>query len=100
MELPPYAERVLSAVEGIPPGMVLSYGDVAELVGQGGPRQVGAVLAAYGGAVCWWRVLRADGSHVPELAAEAAAHLRAERTPMRPDGLRADMRRARWSGVP
>ncbi len=44
--LPPYAEQVLDLIERIPPGRVLSYGDVAEAVGAGGPRQVGAVLAA------------------------------------------------------
>ena len=38
-----YVEAVLSAVEQIPPGRVASYGDLAELVGTGGPRLVGAV---------------------------------------------------------
>ena len=33
--------------------------------GAGGPRQVGRVMALYGGAVPWWRVVRADGRLLP-----------------------------------
>jgi alkylated DNA nucleotide flippase Atl1 len=76
----------------------MSYGDVAEYVGAGGPRQVGAVMGRSHGKLPWWRVLRADGSPPPHLAAEALAAHRAEGTPMRPDGNRVDMRRARWDG--
>ncbi|MFD0683104.1 MGMT family protein [Actinomadura fibrosa] len=94
-----YAEMVLDAVERIPPGRVLSYGDLAELVGQGGPRQVGRVMSLYGGGVPWWRVIRADGS--PPSGHEVRAHeeYRAEGTPLRPDGRRVDMARARWTGA-
>ena len=56
-----YAELVLSVVERIPPGQVATYGDIAEIVGRGGPRQVGHVMALWGGGVPWWRVVRADG---------------------------------------
>ena len=49
-------------VEAIPPGRVMSYGDVAEYLGEGGPRQVGRVMALWGGGVAWWRVIHADGS--------------------------------------
>ncbi|RFS84921.1 cysteine methyltransferase [Actinomadura spongiicola] len=93
-----YAEAVLDAVERIPPGRVLAYGDVAELVGRGGPRQVGRVMALYGGAVPWWRVVRADGSPASGHEVEAHENYRAERTPLRPDGRRVDMARARWDG--
>jgi alkylated DNA nucleotide flippase Atl1 len=34
----------------------------AEYLGQGGPRQVGRVMALWGGGVAWWRVIHADGS--------------------------------------
>ena len=57
-------ERVLRAVEAVPSGRVVAYGDIAGLVGTG-PRQVGAVMAAHGHAVAWWRVVRADGT-LPE----------------------------------
>ena len=44
----------------------MSYGDIAEYLGAGpGPRQVGRVLAVYGGAVPWWRVIHSDGTPAP-----------------------------------
>ncbi|QIM22101.1 cysteine methyltransferase [Phycicoccus sp. HDW14] len=53
-------ERVLRAVEQVPRGRVVSYGDVAALVGIG-PRQVGSIMKAYGGNVTWWRVTNSYG---------------------------------------
>ncbi|MEO5878119.1 MAG: MGMT family protein, partial [Streptosporangiaceae bacterium] len=91
-----FAERVLEVVELIPPGKVMSYGDVAEFLGAGGPRQVGRVMATLGGGVPWWRVLRADGSVVPDLHERALARYAEEGTPLR--GLKVDMRAARWEG--
>jgi len=78
-----YAEAVLQVVEQIAPGRVATYGDIAELLGRGGPRQVGQVLARHGGAVTWWRVVRADGSPARGYEQEALALLRAEGTPLR-----------------
>lgn len=121
--LPEYAERVLQVAECIPPGRVMTYGDVAEwleddrrereaLLGkggggrrEGGPRQVGRVMALYGGAVPWWRVVRADGVLLPGHEQRALEHYRVEGTPLRDAGRgaeghlpRLDMRRARWDG--
>ncbi len=64
------AERVLRAVELVPPGRVVSYGDLGELVGRG-PRLVGRVMSTYGSDVAWWRVVNASGEHVPHLRAAA-----------------------------
>lgn len=62
-------ERILLAVEAVPPGRIASYGDIATVVGTG-PRIVGAVMARYGSEVAWWRITRADGTlPVPLLAA-------------------------------
>jgi alkylated DNA nucleotide flippase Atl1 len=97
-ELPAYAEAVLGVVERIPPGRVLAYGDIADYLGEGGPRQVGAVMSRYGGGVPWWRVLHADGSPAPGHEARALARYRDEGTPLRPSGERVDMTRARWDG--
>ncbi|MEU8682000.1 MGMT family protein [Streptomyces sp. NPDC048611] len=116
-ELPAYAERVLAVAELIPAGRVMTYGDVAEWLrgeeppeglpaaGGGGPRQVGRVMALYGGAVPWWRVVRADGRPLPGGEQRALAHYRAEGTPLRTASRgtadpipRLDMRRARWDG--
>ncbi|MFP5334457.1 MAG: MGMT family protein [Actinomycetes bacterium] len=96
--LPAFAADVLEVVESIPPGRVLSYGDVAELVGEGGPRSVGRVMSRYGGGVPWWRVLRADGTVVPPLVDAAVERYRQEGTPLRADGRRVDMSLARWDG--
>ncbi|MET9623377.1 MGMT family protein [Streptomyces sp. NPDC006464] len=104
-ELPEYAERVLEVAELIPPGRVMTYGDVAEWLGEGGPRQVGRVMALYGGAVPWWRVVRADGALLPGHELRALGHYREENTPLREAGRSAeghmpklDMPRARWDG--
>ena len=93
-----FAEAVLDVVARIPAGRVLSYGDVAEYLGQGGPRAVGRVMSTRGSGVPWWRVLRADGSVVPQLLAEALEHYRGEGTPLVRGGTRVDMRTARWDG--
>ncbi|MGI5322832.1 MGMT family protein [Actinomadura nitritigenes] len=85
-------------MDRIPPGRVLAYGDIAEMVGRGGPRQVGRVMSLFGGGVPWWRVIRADGRPPSCNEVEAHEHYRAEGTPLRPDGRRVDMSRARWDG--
>lgn len=97
-ELPEYAAAVLDVIDLIPAGSVMTYGDIAEFLGRGGPRQVGAVMSHWGGAVAWWRVIKADGSPPPGHEREALRRYRAERTPLRPDGRRVDLRRARWDG--
>ena len=91
-----FAERVLDLVERIPPGQVLSYGLIAEILQDGGPRQVGRVMALEGGAVPWWRVVRADGSLPPSHGIDAQVHYTEEGTPMRADGSAVDMKRALW----
>jgi alkylated DNA nucleotide flippase Atl1 len=93
-----FEERVLAVVEAIPPGRVMAYGDIAEYVGEGGPRQVGRVMSFSGGAVPWWRVLHADGSPPAGLEADALARLVKDGTPLRPGGARVDMKLARWDG--
>ncbi|MGR8008412.1 MGMT family protein [Streptomyces hypolithicus] len=104
--LPEYAERVLEVAEAIPPGRVLTYGDVAEWLEEGGPRQVGRVMALYGGAAPWWRVVRSDGVLLPGSELRALGHYRAEGTPLRisrrsgTSAPRLDMKRARWDGGP
>lgn len=98
--LPDFAEKVLAAVERIPAGRVMSYGDIAEFLGEGGPRQVGRVMAVWGGAVAWWRVIHSDGSFLSGHTRQAIAHYQEEGTPLRhaPDGSPAavNMRQARW----
>lgn len=102
--VPQTALAVLELVEAIPSGRVMTYGDVAEyLAGLTptplGPRQVGSVMSRWGGAVPWWRVLRADGSPPPGHESEALRHYRSEGTPLRASGERVDLLRARWDGA-
>jgi len=89
-----FAEEVLSLVERIPLGRVMSYGAIAEYLGQGGPRQVGTVMARYGGGVPWHRVVTAAGRTPPGHEIEALRRLRADGTPLRGDHV--DMSRAAW----
>lgn len=89
-----YSEAVLRVVESVPAGRVTTYGAIADVVG-GGPRQVGALMALDGGAVPWWRVVRADGSLPGHLADEARRHHHDEGTPLRPSG-RVDLVAAFW----
>jgi alkylated DNA nucleotide flippase Atl1 len=94
-----YAERVLDVVDRIPPGRVMAYGDIAAYLQEGGPRQVGRVMALWGGGVTWWRVIRADGSPPLGHDAEAMRHYREEGTPLRAGLGRVDIRIARWDGA-
>lgn len=89
-----YVEAVLTVVEAIPPGRVMTYGAIAEYVGSGGPRQVGTVMARYGGGVPWHRVVAANGRVPPGHEAEALRRLQAEGAPLRGD--RVDVRAAIW----
>lgn len=92
-----FAKSVLDAVDRIPRGRVLSYGDVAELIGMGSPRTVGMVMARYGGEVPWHRVLHADGTCAERVADRQRALLKRERVPF-VNG-RVDMAKARWDGM-
>jgi methylated-DNA-protein-cysteine methyltransferase related protein len=91
-----YSREVLDAVAHVPRGKVASYGDIAEWMGRGTARTVGAVMSRHGHEVAWHRVVQASGRPAEPLLQEALALLRAEGCPV--DGERADMRRARWDG--
>ena len=94
-----YVEVVLDLIERIPPGRVMSYGSIADLVrentGRGSARTVGAVMARHGGAVPWHRVVNSVGRLPPGKEALARALLAAEGVPFR--GEHVDMVRAAWS---
>ena len=103
--LPEYAERVLEVAELIPPGRVMTYGDVAEWLEEGGPRQVGRVMALYGGpcrggascartACCCPATSCAPWTTTARRARPCARRARAAEGHVP----RLDMRRARWDG--
>ncbi len=75
-----------------------SYGEIAEILGRGGPRLVAQVMSRYGSEVPWHRVLRANGTCAAEVAHRQIPLLRQEGTPFRPGTNRVDMARAGWPG--
>lgn len=77
-----YVEAVLELGAMVPAGTALAYGDVAELLGAGGPRQVGSVLSHHGSSIAWWRILKANGDAPPGLEHEALDRYLAEGTPL------------------
>lgn len=83
-------EKVLTVVGAIPRGRVVSYGDIAAIVGTG-PRQVGRVLSEWGSDVPWWRVTSAAGGFPDDLLARAVPLWRAERMALRSSGTRCDI---------
>ncbi|HKY41851.1 MAG TPA: MGMT family protein [Pyrinomonadaceae bacterium] len=59
---PKYRERVYALVRRIPPGRVMTYGQIAELLGEGyTPRTVGFVMHGSPDGTPWHRVLNAQG---------------------------------------
>jgi alkylated DNA nucleotide flippase Atl1 len=102
-----YVEAVLELVALVPAGTAVAYGDVAELLGSGGARQVGSVLSHHGSAVPWWRVLKANGEAPPGHERDALARYLLEGTPLlgnHADYLRSgegrwrvDLTAARWA---
>lgn len=77
------AELVLLAASLVPPGRVVSYGDVAELVGTSA-RRVGAIMRDQGSAVPFWRVISASGRLT--CLSDARPHWAAEGIRIRADG--------------
>src|SRR5438067_6771159 len=60
---PGYNERVYQIVRRIPAGRVMTYGQIAELLGEGyTPRTVGFVMHASPDGTPWHRVLNAQGA--------------------------------------
>ncbi|WP_431245410.1 MGMT family protein [Leifsonia xyli] len=96
-----FIERVLEVVDAIPPGRVMTYGDVAAVLGSRAPRMVGQIMAYYGSDVPWWRVVRAGGHPPANHEHIALQHYRAEGTPLLGVGspaYRVDLRAARYDG--
>ena len=94
-----FISRVLDVVASIPPGRVMTYGDVAAALGSRAARAVGQVMSHYGSDVPWWRVVRAGGHPAIDHEARALEYFRAEGTPLKwsRDGVhRVDLAVARY----
>ena len=95
-----FVTRVLEAVDAIPPGKVMTYGDVAAAIGSRAARGVGQVMAYYGSDVPWWRVVRASGHAAVGHESRALEHYRVEGTPVTRTASgdwRVDLANARYS---
>ena len=90
-------ERVRRTVRRVPPGTVVTYGDIAELVDTG-PRQVGRIMATDAADTPWWRVVNASGRLPAGLLDEARKHWLDEQTISDPAASRVDLsgKRATW----
>src|SRR5690554_6384418 len=92
-----FVSGVLDVVAGIPPGKLMSYGDIAAVLGSRAARAVGTLIARYGSEVPWWRVVRADGTPPICHEGQAVRLLEQKGTPLlpTPSGHRVQMRLAR-----
>lgn len=94
-----YVEAVLQLVERIPRGRVTSYGAIADRLhdrfGRGSARRVGTIMAQYGAAVPWHRVVSGDGRLPPGHEAEARRRLQREGVALH--GPRVSMATYAWS---
>lgn len=75
-------EAVFDVVERIPRGRVSTYGAIGRLVGVG-PRRVARALSSGGGAVPWFRVVRADGTAAEAVRVRQLELLATEGVPVR-----------------
>lgn len=96
---------VRSVVLAVPPGAVLSYGDVAELARLRSPRLAARIMSCglAGDDVAWWRIVRADGSLPDHLQIAAREHYLDEGTVLKATDahlVQVDMRAARWDDPP
>lgn len=95
----PFNEQVYSIVEKIPCGMVVSYAQIAWMLGRPrGARLVGWAMRNCPEHLPWQRVVKADGTIAdgghPEIR---RALLETEGVPFLPDG-RVDMKSCLWNG--
>ncbi|MCL2857630.1 MAG: MGMT family protein [Oscillospiraceae bacterium] len=92
----PFFKQVYAVVERIPHGKVMSYGQIALMLGSPrGARQVGWAMRCCPGHLPWQRVVMADGSIAGGLYADIRKSLlEAEGVVFLPDG-RIDMKTCR-----
>lgn len=92
-----FYERVYAVVAQIPHGKVVSYGQIARMIGAPRcARQVGWAMRVCPDELPWQRVVKADGSITGgEYAQFRRAFLEAEGIPFLPDG-RVDMALCQW----
>ena len=96
----PFFEQVYDVVAKIPYGTVVSYGQIAWMLGAPrAARQVGWAMSSCPDELPWQRVVKSDG----EVAGGACAELRralleAEGVPFLANG-KVDIDKCRWDGI-
>lgn len=96
-------DEIYALVRLIPPGSVCTYGQIAAMIGKGGPRQVGYAMAALppGSDVPWQRVINREGRVSPRKNSGCDS---AQRKCLEAEGVffdatgRVDLDRFGWSG--
>lgn len=77
--MPGFEQAAVQVLHSVPPGEVVTYGEVAAEAGfPGAARAVGRLLATGGHDLPWWRVVTATGRLVPGHEDDHARRLRAE----------------------
>ena len=94
-----FSDGVYEIVKNIPLGRVVSYGQIARMLGNPrGARVVGWAMANCPEDLPWQRVVMADGKVTGGLWAEIRRELlENEGVPFLPDG-RVDMKKCAWDG--
>jgi len=95
----PFYKQIYEIVEQIPYGKVISYGDIAKLLGRPrAAREVGRAMSNCPEGLPWQRVVMSDGSITGGVFAEIRRDiLESEDVLFLPDG-RVDMKACRWLG--
>ncbi|MCL1807166.1 MAG: MGMT family protein [Oscillospiraceae bacterium] len=95
----PFFSQVYEIVRQIPLGKVVSYGQIARMLGNPrASRQVGYAMRCCPEGLPWQRVVMADGSITGGLHSEMRQMLlESEHVPFLPDG-RVDMKQCGWYG--
>ena len=96
-EAPSFFQRVYGVVAAIPRGSVVTYGQIARMLGRpGASREVGWAMRRCPDDLPWQRVVKADGSIAGGLFAPMRRGLlESEGVPFLPDG-RVDLPACQW----
>jgi alkylated DNA nucleotide flippase Atl1 len=89
-------QGILALIACIPPGRVMTYGDIARHLGLGSPRQVGRALSGVHAGVPWHRVVRSDGTMAEPVRDRQRQLLLAEGVGI--TGRHVELEALRWSG--
>ena len=94
-----FFQQVYDIVAQVPPGTVVSYGQIARLLGRPrGARQVGWAMRRCPPDLPWQRVIKADGTLPGDESGVWRCLLEAEGVAFLPDG-RVDMAAHAWLGA-